>query len=269
MKTPEHPAGPAFEKAADAPEAWRQQQIAAMTETQRGLYERACRRAEDKEKAKATELEKRKQADIQERMRQKLLAKPQLELHIAGKRTKITEVLANRLAEAYFQPGRPQDLNQFDMMVRQAAQAATREIEQEHKREYQAAQDRERHKLDRLLRRFERGRERQPQNRQDFARAAASGKAGADFRKAARDKALARAFAKVKGKQEQESQHGRTEQPRHRRDSARAGAGDKAKADIEQTPKDKAIARAFARAANKERQGRERGAAEKPRGHGR
>lgn len=207
MTEPQRPgAGQALEKAADAMEAWRQHQIAALTDAQRGMYEQACRKAEEREKARAQELERRKQADIQERMRKKILEAPRLELILHGKRTKITEVLAQRLTTDYFQPGWQHDFSQFHMMVQQAAKAATAEIEHEHGQNRQAFRDSERGNLDDLLRGCDRAREAKGQNSQEFARAGVKGKAKTGFQRSSRDEAIARAFAKVAQKEEDERQ---------------------------------------------------------------
>lgn len=207
MREPERPPiNQAFNKAADAMEAWRQQQIAALTDAQRRMYEQACRKAEEREKAKARELEKRKLSDIQERVRKKLLAAPKLELVLDGKRTRITEVLARRLTAEYFQPGWRHDLTQFHMAVQQAAKTATAEIELEHKRGRLAFHNRERESLDELLRNCERAREGKGQKPREFARAGAKDRAKTAFQRSAKDEAIARAFAKVARKEEEERQ---------------------------------------------------------------
>lgn len=206
----------AFNDSADAAAAWRQQQIAALTAMQRQVYEQACRKSKEREEAKAKELERRKQADIQERMRKKILESPRLELVLGAGRTKISEVLAKRLAAEYFQPGSTPSLTQFEMLVRDKAEQAAREIEQEHARERKEFGERERAGLDTTLRRFERARESKGQSRQDFARAGVKDKAKTEFQKAAKDDAIARAIAKVKAKEEVERQRGERDQGRDR-----------------------------------------------------
>lgn len=195
-------------------EAWRQQQIAALTETQRGLFDDAQRKSGERVKAKAGELAERKQGDVQERMRRKILETAELKLVLGRGRETISEVLAKRLTEEYFRPGLSPKLTGFEILVSGAAKTAVGEIEREYALELEACRHEERGKNDDLLRNFERAREVQPPHREEFARAAAEGKAKTDFQEASRQggilqdpiksEAIARAIARVKEKEEEE-----------------------------------------------------------------
>lgn len=225
MKEPQHPARPAFYKAADAEEAWRQQQLAALTETQQKIYDQARQKAEEREKAKETELAERRQADIQERMRNKLLETPKLVLEPGRKPVKMTETLARRLVQEHFgQRSTPENMI-YAMAVSQAKGAAIREIDHEHARERQATAHAQREVLDSQLRGFEGAREAQPERREEFARAAPAGKAKTDFAKStttavAKSPAIARAIEKVRKQEEQERARAERE-----REQGRGGPG--------------------------------------------
>jgi len=212
METPRHPIGPAFAKAADATEAWRQQQIAALTDEQRRIFEDARHKAEEREKAKAKDLEKRKQADIQEAIRNRLLAKPRPDLHPRVRGPKLMALLAKRLVTDQLQGTKnPATMSSQSYIERQAERFAIAEVEQTHARELEAIQIQERAKTDELLRKFERARGAELV-REDFARAGVADKARTDFQEAARgerldplkSEAIARAIAAVKEKEEEE-----------------------------------------------------------------
>jgi hypothetical protein len=204
-------ARPAFGDAADEMEAWRQQQIAALSESQRAVYEHVCRKADQREQAQAAALEDRKQADIRERMRKKLLEAPRLELEFKNTHKTLTETLADRLIAEYFEPGPSRtDLPQFRRMVQQAAKAARREIEREHAQAQQAFQDAERQRRDDVLVKFENARKARNEPVRHFARAGAKEKAKTDFEKAVKDDAIARAMDKV---DKRESDNGNENEP--------------------------------------------------------
>lgn len=211
MKTPEHPLGPAFEKAADAIEAWRQQQIAALTDEQRRIFEDVRRKADERQKAKAKELAARRQADIEAKMRKKLLETPLYELKMPRGHRTITKVLADQLIAQHFQGGLSPDYKMLTMLVRGARQWAEREVERDHEWQRQVFREEERVKTDEVLRTFERAREAQPVH-EEFGRAGVADKARTDFEEAARgesarllkSEAIARAIAAVREKEEEE-----------------------------------------------------------------
>lgn len=178
----------AFNDAADAAEAWRQQQTAALTDMQRQLYEQACRKSKEREDAKAKELERRRQAAVQERMRNKLLEQRNLQFNFRGRRTRMTEDVARRLIEEHSQPGRPPDHSLFAATLQRLEQVAIAEVQRDHALQLKAFKDQERAGLDTMLRRFEQARESKDQGRQDFARAGIKGKAKTDFTQRVKDR---------------------------------------------------------------------------------
>jgi hypothetical protein len=214
METPRPRAGQDFAKAADAMEAWRQQQLAALHQAQRELFDRAREKAKEREKAKSKELEKRRQTDIQERARQKLLTAPRLELILRGSRTTMSALLADRMIKEHFKQDTRPDSTVLASLVRQAAKAATVEVERKHAQELSYTQSREQASLDEQLRSFKHARQTQPKHRDEFARSAIEGKAKVDFQQAAKDDAVERAVAKTREKQEQQRE--RDEQERGR-----------------------------------------------------
>jgi hypothetical protein len=207
MRKPRHPLGPAFEKAADAKEAWRQQQIVALTETQRALYRQALRKSDERAEAKDGGLSRRRQSDIRERIQRKLLEVPAPVLAPGRKPVPMIVMKARQIIEEHYR----RDPNALDgtytRFVRQAELAATREVDKEHERQREAFTTAERDGLDEMLRRFAAAREASPTAREPFARAAADGHARTDFEKAAtnaddKSAAIQRAIDRVRQKEE-------------------------------------------------------------------
>jgi hypothetical protein len=209
MREPRHPVGPAFEKAANAMEAWRQQQIVALTETQRALYEQARRKSEERAEAKQKELAERRQSDIRERTQRKLLQLPAPVLAPGRRPVRLTEIQARQIIEEHYRhDGRPADAT-YTRFVRQAETTATREIDKEHEQQREAFGAAEREGHDEMLRSFAAAREAPPAQREPFARAAAEGHAKSDFEKVAtnandRSPAIARAIERVRKKEEEQ-----------------------------------------------------------------
>ncbi len=80
IKQPDHPVGKDFDKAGDAAESTRQQQIAALTEQQREGFEALRRQQEVKEKAQRETQQQQSRDQTAERMRKHLL--PDKEMHL-------------------------------------------------------------------------------------------------------------------------------------------------------------------------------------------
>lgn len=72
MKDPQHPVKPAFDQAHDDKEAWRQQQIAALTDHQREQYHQLFEHQQRELEAKATQLDAHRKDDIADAMRKHL-----------------------------------------------------------------------------------------------------------------------------------------------------------------------------------------------------
>lgn len=187
MKEPQHPLGTAFDKAGDPMEAWRQQQIAALTDQQREAYDRIARDEERKKEAKAKELEARKQHHIDEEKRKLLLSKRDLALRML--------------------PTRP-------MKERRAEEMAKAIVEQRNTADIERVAHEGRETLDSHLRQAEQERQKDGQH-QVFNRAAAQGHQGQHRSQQDRtehDNALARAFEKADRQQEQSRPRNRTQE---------------------------------------------------------
>lgn len=223
MKLPEHPAGPAFEKAADAQEAWRQQQVAALTETQRHIYEQARREAKRREEAKAKELAQRRDDEIRAHTRRKLIEAQSIEFSPHGsKRKRLSERQIDRLIAQLLQPGHVAPVSMGSSLASQAYQAAVREIDAEHEREREEFRDKEQSKLDFLLRKFERAREIDlGQAKTEFTPAARGGSVRSPVWK----QAIARADNRLKKKEKTKADFQKAAQPRSdRQDAAKSKA---------------------------------------------
>ena len=251
MKPPRKPAGPAFDRAADALEALRQQQIAALTENQRALYDQACRKAKEREKAKAADLEKRRHSDIQEAMRKRRLQKPQPELRLRVKGDKLMELLAKKQIADQIGDNRASSTSNIDKFIeKEIKRYATAEVERAHMRERDLLRTQQRRSLDELLQRFEHARGSKDIALSDFGRAGVKGKAKADLEKAGgsnvipKSDAIARAIARV---QQKEKTKGEFE---------KAAKGDGTRPE---PVKSDAIARAIAKVKAKEDEKRQRG----------
>jgi len=205
--TPHRPGGD-FEKAANALEAWRQQQIAALTSQQRVLYDRACEASEDRKKAKATELERRKASDIEEAARQRRLAKPRPELkpHIRG--PALIARLARRFVEDQVLGPRVERTIPVEALVeKDIRRDAAADVERQHVHERESFEAHEREALDAVLRSFERAREIAGTARDAMVKANARDRARTDFARtgdgsaALKSEAIARAIGKVRQKE--------------------------------------------------------------------
>ena len=190
-------------------EAWRHQQVAALTQAQRQIYDQARRKSGERTEAKQKELAERRQSDVQERTRRNLLQAPSYDLKPAFRRIEMTEIVARRVVAQYFEDGALPPSPLYAMVVRQAADTARREIEHEHRQELEALKAAERGGHDEMLRSFAAAREAPPVQREPFARAAAEGHAKTDFEKAATNAdtnspAIARAIERVRRKEEEQ-----------------------------------------------------------------
>lgn len=199
---------PAFEKAADAAAAWRQQQIAALTEAQRRLYDQARRRAARQAWKKKRELLRRREADIRERARRKLLARQKLEMNLPGRRTRSNAEHIRRQLAQYVGAHIVPKADLYAHVLKQVAWSARREIAYEHAREHEAFRHRQRQHLDKLLARFERSRAMKGRGQDAFTRANVRDHARSEFRRAARDQAIARAIQNTRNKQEHDRGRG-------------------------------------------------------------
>lgn len=207
MKDPRHHPGPAFDKASDATEAWRQQQIAALTQTQRTLYESERRKADEHVKLKERELAERRQADIEEATRRRRLAKPHLDLHPRIKGTRLEALLAKKQAAEQTGTRDPGTTKVDAFIEKEVIRYATEEVDRAHARELNLVKMTGQERLDERLGQFERAREITGEALGSFGRARQRGTASADQAKATgayevpRSEAIARAIARVKQKE--------------------------------------------------------------------
>ncbi|MCB9958701.1 MAG: hypothetical protein H6843_08875 [Rhodospirillaceae bacterium] len=225
MSEPQHPsARDPFDKSAAEIEAWRQQQIAALTDKQREAYEQACRNTGEDQKRKAQKLASCRHLEIKEKMLRKLLEAPELELNYDGRKVRLNEATARNLIEKHFRPNQPEDQTVLGRMVQDAARAAIRDIDHQHRCSIEATKQEGRQKLDYVLHAFERARELRPDLRQEFARASDRDKARTDFKEAVtgrgleavKSEAIARAIEKVRQKEQQEIARGNRDTGRER-----------------------------------------------------
>lgn len=82
MKEPKHPVGPAFDRAREAEDAWRQQQIAALTQEQRREYDRRVQDEQKKLKAEKQRIEAQKPQRVEAQKQSLLSGKPAPELRM-------------------------------------------------------------------------------------------------------------------------------------------------------------------------------------------
>ncbi len=209
MKEPRHPVGPAFEEAAGAKEAWRRQQIAALTENQRTLYDRACKESDERIRAKAAELEKRRQSDIDEALRKRRLPKPQLNLDPRKRGSTLQELLAKEhTAEQTGASKKSAAAERFQAFAdKQERLVVSAQVDREHKRELDQFKQQERNGLDSRLRDFEQAREITGAARDAMGKAGARDQARTDFARTGdapappKSDAIARAIEKVRQKE--------------------------------------------------------------------
>jgi hypothetical protein len=210
--TPHRPGGD-FEKAANAIEAWRQQQIAALTSQQRVLYDKACEASEDRKKAKAKELEERKASEIEEAARQRRLAKPAPELkpHIRG--PALIARLAKKFVDDQVQGPKVERTIPIEALIeKDVRRDAAADVEQKHAREREGFEAREREVLDDALRGFEQAREIAGTARDAAGKASARDRAKTDFVKTGdspaplKTDAIARAIEKVRQKEKAQNE---------------------------------------------------------------
>jgi hypothetical protein len=200
-----------FNRVADSLEGWRNQQIAAMTPTQRRLYEQALRKTEEAKTIKTNELADGRLDEIKKETVSRVLEQPTLENTIQGQRLTLNEATARQLTETHFRPNQPPDYTPAGRLVARAAHMAKEEIDRQHERAIDALTQRGRATTDELLRVFERARNMQPQLTDEFKKANLVDKARTDFREAVKgegisvDKtksdAIAQAIAKVNQKE--------------------------------------------------------------------
>ena len=205
MKDPPHSPREPFEKAADATEAWRYQQIAALTENQRALYDRACKESDERIKAKAAELEKRRQSDINEALRKRSLAKPQLNHNPRIRGATLQEILAT--GQTGPGKGSPAAARFHAFADKHELLFVKAQVDSEHKRELDQFIGLEREGLDSRLRDFEQARGVAGAARDAMGKAGARDRARTDFAKSSdgaaplKSDAIARAIAKVQQKE--------------------------------------------------------------------
>ena len=201
MKEPQHPLGTAFDKAGDPMEAWRQQQIAALTDQQRQAYDRIARDEERKKEAKAKELEARKQHHIVEEKRKLLLSKRDLALRMLPTRP-MKERRAEEMAKAIVEQRNTADIERVAHEGRETLDSHLRQSEQERQK------DEQRQQHSQGLRENASDITQRPSH-QEFNRAAGQGQQQDRTR---HDNVLARAFEKADRQQEQSRPRNRTQE---------------------------------------------------------
>ena len=209
MTDPPHSPREHFEKAADATEAWRQQQIAALTENQRALYDRACKESDERIKAKAAELEKRRQSEVEEALRKRSLAKAQLNLNPRRRGATLQQLVAKEhTAEQTGVSKKSAAAERFQAFAEKNELDFVRaHVDSEHKRELDQFRQQERKGLDSRLRDFEQAREIGGTARDAMGKANARDRARTDFVRTGdspaplKSEAIARAIARVRQKE--------------------------------------------------------------------
>jgi hypothetical protein len=184
VKPPEHEPNPAFTKAAEAKSAWRFQQIAALTESQRRIYEEARRKADEKIKEKQQDLARREKTEIIERMKKKIREDRRLEMSPAGSTTK-KSIVTERMIDDHMKRGEVPGFDLARMAIHNLRDGITREVRERHAQQLKAAEQQEQQKIDNMLRVFERGRQLdREQERKTFRRAVLKDKAKSRFNRA-------------------------------------------------------------------------------------
>ena len=187
MKEPQHPVGPAFDHSLDREEAWRQQQISALTQEQRRSYQQHEQNEQERLATERQNIEAQKPKRIETEKQQLLTGKPAPELRMAQNEA---------------------------MKQKKAGELAQAAIEQKSKTEFERAEKEMRGRLDGHLRHAEQARaesQRQDQKtNRDFNEQAKTQEKNRTSDR--RDDALARAFEKAQRQQEQQRQQERAQQ---------------------------------------------------------
>ena len=178
MKELKHPVGPAFDHSRESEEAWRQQQIAVLTQEQTFEYDRRVQDEQTKLEAEKRRIESQRPQRIEAEKQRLLSGKPAPELRMLQ-----GEAMKNKKAQ-------------------ELAKATT---EQKSNAEIERAGIDARDRLDGYLRQAERERGEHKQQEQTASR---------DFNEKAQNRAddpLARAFQKAERQQQQSQQHERAQ----------------------------------------------------------
>ncbi len=210
MKEPQHPVKPAFDKAHDDREAWRQQELAKLNDQQREQYQEMVAGQQIELEGKANELQERLKDDVADSMRKHLtpLGQPRHQMsgpynsphlhdlkraqesvndHLAGKDTPETERYAGLLNDAQGK--------------------AQKQVAREHTQTLQNHELKQQTDRDRFLRETEKERRQEEKTEQfkDNAKDITQRGASDRFNEAARDKSLQEAIKKAA---EQETDRG-------------------------------------------------------------
>lgn len=168
MKEPQHRPTPAFDQARDEREAWRKQQIAALTPAQRQDYERR-----DQNETKHVEAEKKRLDDT--------------------RRQRIEQDMLRRLNDPALKPNMS-----WSQRERQARQAAITHVTNQDRATIERANHAKQERLDSYLRQAARERQEKAQSHAEQGRK--------DFSEAARDRTLKRAFDRAGDRKEPQHQ---------------------------------------------------------------
>ncbi|MGE3335582.1 MAG: hypothetical protein AB7I36_18215 [Rhodospirillaceae bacterium] len=208
MIKPQHPVGPAFERARNAEEAWRIQQIAALTDEQKREYKK--RRIEEAGKLKEhrRQLEAQKQKKIETEKQKILSGRPEHNLNVP---VAMRERARNLRAEA-----KAKVRVAIEMRAsRERAQSAARERLDAYLKEaarQRLVQQKEQGRKDtaKLGKAFEKAKARvDGQQRQEQAKTSTAAPARQEFNKKAsgqENQSLSRAFEKAKQRQDAQNQ---------------------------------------------------------------
>lgn len=178
MNEPKHPVGPAFDHSRESEEAWRQQQIAALTQEQTLEYDRRVQDEQTKLEAEKRRSESQNPQRIEAEKQRLLSGKPAPELRM---------------------------LQGEAMKHKKAQELAKATVEQNANTQVERAGKDARERLDGYLREAERERGEHKQQEQTARR---------DFSEKAQNRAddpLARAFQKAERQQQQSQQHERAQ----------------------------------------------------------
>ena len=218
MREPQHPVKPAFDKAADEREAWRQQEIAKLNDEQRAQYQAMLDRQQNDLEEKTKALDEGRKDSVAESMRKQLspLGKPQLQISGPYNTAHLHDLKRARdSVDDHLKGNETPETQRYGTLLHDAQAKAEKQVDFEHKQTLQNQELKQQMDRDRFLNQAGTARE-----FEENARDITQRKATERFNDAAREKSLQDAIEKAaeqEAARDLEQEHDLDHDPDHQR----------------------------------------------------